>query len=238
MTAREAVVLGHVDYGEADRVVRLLTPEQGRIAAMARGIRRGRNALRSLVEPGARLSIALKRGRGRLPLLQEASPVQLPHRARADLDRLALLTYGVELCGLLAPEDHEAPRLYRLLATWIALVEGPEAPGIASRQALEAKALTFAGLTPALVACPICGERLEAPTVWSPAAGGGAHGRCAQGPAIDPEALIRLEALRRTPLRDTPGVRPSEGGWCLSDFARWHLGKPLHTRDLLESLAP
>ena len=159
----EGIVSGGVDVGDHDRVVRLLTPEHGRIAVIARGVRGGRKkALAAALDPGTRVSLELRRGRGPLGIVSDAIVRASPHRARTDLDRLALLAYGVEICTELAPEDHESPRLYRLLLAWLALVEGEEAPGPASRQALETKALTFSGHTPALVGCAVCGERLDA----------------------------------------------------------------------------
>lgn len=231
--AVEAIVTGSTDVGEAHRVVRLLTPDQGRTAVLARGARSGRKGWSGVLEPGARVALILKRGKGPLPLLAEVARHVVPKRARTDLLRLSQLAYGVELCAALAPEHHEAPKLHRLLATWLDLLEGEATPGIASRQALEAKALTFAGLTPALVLCGVCHERLDEPAVWSHADGGGVHGRCAQGTHVDPPELVRLEALRRTPLADTPGVRAADPHWLLSDFAQWQLGRGLNSRAML-----
>lgn len=232
----EATVVGHVDVGDANRVVRFLNGPRGRFAVMVRGARSAKKGLGALLEAGVRVRLDLRRGRGPLPLLSEAHLVEMPRRARTDLLRLSMLAYGVELCAALAPEDHEAHKLDRLLTVWLELLEGDEEPGPAARQALEAKALTFAGLAPALVGCAVCGERLEPPTVWNPERGGGCHGRCAPGTAVDPGALLRLEALRRTPLADTPGVRPADAGGALGDFAEWHLGHGLKSRTLLSEV--
>ena len=231
------ISLGGIDVGDHDRVVRLLTAERGRTAVLARGVRGGRKkALASALEPGTEVRLELARGRGPLPLVRDASVQAGPTRARSDLDRLALLAYGLEIVSSLAPEDHEAHKLHRLLLSWLTLLDGEDLPGTASRQALEAKALTFAGLTPALVLCAVCGERLDAPAVFDGEVGGGAHGRHARGTSVEPEELIRFEALRRTPLADTPGVRPARPPWLLGDFVRWHLGRAVKSRDLLEEL--
>lgn len=204
---------------------------------LARGVRGGRRKdQRALLEPGSYLDLVLRRAKGPLPLLAEATPRATIRRARTDLDRLALLTYGVEICAELAPEHHEAPKLYRLLLAWLDLLEGEDQPGPASRQALEAKALTFAGFTPALVACAVCGERLEEGVVFSSEAGGGAHVEHARGTKVQADQLLRMEALRRTPLKDTPGVRPAVPTWLLGDFIRWNLGRAIKSRGLVEDL--
>lgn len=233
----EGIVAGGVDYQDHDRIVRLLTPDRGRTAVLARGVRGGkRRRLAAAMSPGTRVDLELRRGRGPLGIVNDAAVLAEPGRSRADLVRLAQLTYGVELCHDLAPEHHEAHKLYGLLLSWLGRLEGDEPPGIASRQALEAKALTFAGLTPSLVGCAVCGERLDAPAVFSNEAGGGAHGRCARGVGVEPEQLVRLEALRRTPLAETAGVAPSRPHWLLADFVAWSLGHGLNSRSLLEEV--
>lgn len=237
MTADDsAIVVGRLDYGDHDRIVRFLSASRGRFAVLARGARRGTHSWAPLLEAGVAVRLDLKRGRGPLPLLRDASLIDRPRRAREDLDRLAALTYGVELCAALAPEDHEAPRLHRLLRSWLATVEGDHEPGAAARQALEAKALTFAGLTPALVICPVCGVRLDDPCAFNNEAGGGVHARCAPGRAVHAADLMRLEGLRRTPLADTAGVRPALPLYLLADFVEWHLGAGIKARPMLEEL--
>lgn len=234
----EVAVVGTFDLGEADRIVRTLSAERGRMSVLARGARSSRKRFAGLFEPGNRVLLELRRGRGDLPLVTGADLVQAPRRARADLDRLALLAYGCELCAALAPEQHPAAQLYKLLTVWLDLLEGDDAPGVASRLALEAKALTFAGVAPSLVRCAVCGEPLDAPAVFDAESGGGLHARCGGGRPVRPEDLRLLEALRRTPLADTPGVEaPPAVTWLLSDFARHQLGHDLRSRRLLEDLS-
>jgi recombinational DNA repair protein (RecF pathway) len=169
-------------------------------------------------------------------LLSEVYAEAVPLKARNDLDRLALMAYGLEIIAGLAPEHAEAGRLFGLLAAWLQVLEGNETPGPSVRQAMEAKALTFAGLAPALIVCPRCQQRLENPAVFSEPAGGGHHAGCAEGQGVDVAELTRLEAFRRTPLADTVGVRAAQPAWLLGDFVRWSLGRAVVSRTLLEDL--
>jgi DNA repair protein RecO (recombination protein O) len=146
-----AIVTGTVDVGETSRIVRLLTPDLGRVSAVARGARGWTSKLAAALEPGTRLSLTLSRGRGELAYLRGVDVVASPRRARTDLDRLLLLGYGCEFCAGLAPEHHEAHKLHGLLAAFLDRLETDPMPGDATRQALEAKALTFAGVAPALL---------------------------------------------------------------------------------------
>ncbi len=231
-----ALVVGAVDYGEADRVVRLLAADRGRFAAMARHVRSARPRLPGL-DTGSVVRAQLSHGRGGLPVLSAADPVRLPRRAREDLDRLAYLAYGCEVASELAPEHHEAEKLFVLAETWLDLLEGAPLPGIASRLAFESKALTFAGLAPALVICPRCGEPLSGEVAFDPESGGGVHLWCGAGRPVRASTLAALEELRRTPLASTPGLPyPSEGRWLLADFVSWHVGHAIKSRGLVETL--
>jgi DNA repair protein RecO (recombination protein O) len=235
--ALPAIVVGSVDYGEADRIVRLLSAEEGRSAVMAKRARSSQRRFRGALDLGTQVRVHRHRGRGTLPLLTGVDVVRAPRRARGDLDRIALLAYGCEVCAGLAPESHEAPRLFRLLVTWLDLLEGDGLIGAASRIALESKALTFAGLAPALLTCVRCARPLDDPAAFDLEAGGGLHAHCGSGRAVRADLLGRIEQLRRTPLAETPGRQTDpDTRWLLSDFIRHQLGRDLRSRRLLEDL--
>src|SRR5690606_32342740 len=157
-----------------------------------------------------------------------------PRRARSEVERIALMLYGCQLCASLAPEGGEAHKLTRLLSSWLALLEGEALAGVASRVALEAKALTFAGLTPALLHCAACGEVISDEPQFDAGAGGAIHPWCGTGVRVPLDLLVNIERLRRTPLAQTTD-HPWEGPpWLLGDFARYQLGHPLSARDLLD----
>ena len=228
------VVVGHVDLGEADRIVRILTAEEGRIAVVARGARSSRKRFAGLLDLGMRIRVTRARGRGRLARLADAELVAPVNRARTDIERLALLAYGCELAGKLAGEDVPAPKLARLLVVWLELLEGEALPGSASRQAFEAKALTFAGLLPDLTHCAVCGEAITpADQPRFDFETGIVHAECGAGVEVDATSLTALESLRRTPLFDTPQSTPSDAGWILCDFAQHQLSSEIRSRSLL-----
>lgn len=235
------IVVGTVDVGEAHRIVRLLTAERGRVAIMARGARASSKRFAGLLEVGTSLEVSIGRGRGGLPLLKAADRLGGPKRARRDLDRLALLAYGCELCDALCAEDEPAPKLHGLLAHWNELLEEDAQPGPSARLALEAKALTFAGLAPALVRCARCGGALEDPAVYDALGGGGRHGRCGGGIPCRAEDLAELERLRRTPLRQVVAEGQGSGSgplqWALARTVEAHIGRGLRSLGLLVDLA-
>ncbi|MCB9686963.1 MAG: DNA repair protein RecO [Alphaproteobacteria bacterium] len=232
----DAIVVGWVDVGESDRILRLLSAEEGRVALSARRVR-GSSRMAGLFELGAAVRVQRARGRGGHWVLRSAERLGGPRRAREDLERIALLGYGCELCAALAPEAAAAEKLHGLLLAWLDLLEAPAAIGPTARPALEAKALTFAGLMPAITRCAACGEALEEPVVFDPEAGGALHARCGGGAPVRLGGLRALEVARRTPLAEGAGLPPLDlPRWLLGGFVTWQLGRPLQSRALLEAL--
>ncbi len=70
MVRVEAIVLRHSDWGEADRLLWLITQEMGKIQAVAKGVRRIRSRKAGHLEPFTRASLLLARGRDLLIVTQ------------------------------------------------------------------------------------------------------------------------------------------------------------------------
>jgi len=232
----DAFVVGQFDLGDADRVWRLLDAGEGRVSVVARAARKSRRRFVG-IELGTRVRIVRGRG-GSLPSVVSAERLGGPVRARTSVERIALLGYGCELCAALAPEGGAAEKLFLLLESWLALLEGEGTPGVASRMALEAKALTFAGLAPTLATCAVCGAAIADPAVWDAETGGALHARCGGGRPIAATDVLLLEELRHTRLADTVGrdVPSSVPPWLLSDFVQHQIARALQSRALLESV--
>lgn len=234
------IVVGRTDYRDADLVVRLLTPEHGRVAALARSARASKRRYGGALDVGNRLEAQLRRGRGELWTLESALLVHGRLGVRTDLGRLSLLAYTVEVAGRLARVDYPEPRLFGLLDMAGLLIDGAtDAPSTLFRLGFEAKALAFAGLRPALDRCAVCGEDLGPGAVWAMGRGGAAHPRCAPGTPLHAPGPWRaaVERALHTPLRellDTPV--PSGPAWALADELECHLGSALKSRSLLASV--
>ncbi len=230
----QAIVVGRHDFREADRVVRLLTPDRGRMAAVARGARRSRRRHGGVLDVTNRVELVVVQGRGALPWIREAALVHGHPHLRADLDRVVLATYATELVAALAREDHPEPRLFGLLEVALLVLDactGPPSPVF--RWGLEAKALAFAGLAPRLEACAVCGQPAEG-GAWSCAAGGLVHPACEAGPTAPAPWVRQVRRALRSRLVELVDEAPEAGpDRALADLAAWHLGRPLRSLDLL-----
>lgn len=86
----EAIVLRRTDYGEADRIVTMLTPELGRIGVLAKGVRKPSSKLAGGIEPFALLKVTVRKGRGELWTLTSAGMQTSWSHIIEDYDRLQL----------------------------------------------------------------------------------------------------------------------------------------------------
>lgn len=58
----KAIVLRRTNYGEADRIIQIITPDNGRLSVMARGVRREKSRLAGGIELFAVCDLVLTRG--------------------------------------------------------------------------------------------------------------------------------------------------------------------------------
>lgn len=133
MTERvRAIVLRRTNYGEADRILQLLTPE-GRRAVMARGVRREKSKLAGGIELFAVSDIVINRGRGELGILTSARLVTFYRHILEDYDRLQF-GYEVVKHVAAATETVDEPEWFDVLQEVFAGLDATTMP----RQLVEA----------------------------------------------------------------------------------------------------
>ena len=89
----QALVLRRTNYGEADRILQVLTP-MGKYGLMAKGVRREKSRLAGSIELFSLTDIVFTKGRGELSILTSASIVSSYQNIVKDYDRMQ---FGYEL---------------------------------------------------------------------------------------------------------------------------------------------
>src|ERR671938_517608 len=84
----EGVVLKTIKLGEADRIVTLFTRDNGKVRAVAKGVRKTRSRFGGRLEPFTTVSLLIHRGRS-LDTITSADVVSSGRAVRADLARLS-----------------------------------------------------------------------------------------------------------------------------------------------------
>jgi DNA repair protein RecO (recombination protein O) len=205
----EAIVLRSFRYGEADRVLHLYTPYRGRLAAIAKGVRRAKSRFGGRLEPFFRLDMVLHEGRSDLLTVTSVATVAGYRRLREDARALDGAARACEAVTRVFDDGDPHAGVFHLLANELALLDGdPAKASRANALAFRLKLLLAAGFAPQLAACASCGER-EHLVGFSGAAGGVVCSACEAGAFGLGEAAhtFMVEALGR-PLADAPDAEP------------------------------
>lgn len=110
----KAIVLRRTNYGEADRILQLITPS-GRQSVLARGVRKEKSRLAGGIELFAVSDIVIAEGRGELGTLTSARLVVFYRHILEDYDRLQF-AYEVIKQVLRATESVDESEWFDLLA--------------------------------------------------------------------------------------------------------------------------
>ncbi len=110
----EACILKRMDYGEADRILTLFTPHQGKLRAIARGVRRTTSRLAGHVEPFTRSQLQLATGRELAIVTQGEVREAFPH-LRGALWHATTAYYLAELLDKFTEDHSEHRDVYTLL---------------------------------------------------------------------------------------------------------------------------
>ncbi len=208
-----AIVLSRFDLGEADRVVTLLTPEEGKLKAVAKGVRRPRSRIGGAVEPFAELELLLVRGRT-FDVITQASVGHAWLALRDRLESAATAWYVGELAERAVEERAFAYPVYALLCRAYQLLDDGMAPGRVARW-FEMDLADALGVRPEVERCVECDRPLEEGERyrWVPALGGVLCERHPGPPAevvgLSIDALKVLRAYRRLDIEAIAALRLS-----------------------------
>src|SRR5262249_26693257 len=115
----EALVLSTRDYGEAYRLVTLLTRTRGKLTAFAAGARKSRRRFAGALEPGTLLRARLVERHGTTARLDAVDVLRGFGRIRDELPRIARALYALELCREPLRDAEPAPELFTLAVEWL-----------------------------------------------------------------------------------------------------------------------
>ena len=235
----EAIVLRTQKLGEADRIVTLLTRNNGRVRAVARGVRKTSSRIGARLEPFSHVDVQFYEGRN----LDNISQVEIidPHGANltSDYGRWTTANAMVETAERLTPVEREpAVQQYVLLLSGLrSLVSGEhDAPLILDAYLL--RALSSAGWSPSFDECARWG--MAGPhRAFSVTGGGMVCSECrppgSATPSIAAVALLAALLSGDWPVADNSEVRERrEASGLVAAFIQWHLERGLRSLPLVD----
>lgn len=191
----EAVVLRHLNYGEADRILTLYTPTFGKLHCIAKGSRRPGSRSGAHLDLFTRCQVLVARGRS-LDIVAQAETLEHFPGLRADLLSGSYAHHVAELVDAFAPDRLPNAELYALhLATLRSLNQ--EVSTMAVR-AFELKLLDVSGYRPQLHSCLSCSTAIlpEANRFSSSLGGVLCPSCCDEDPQAKDISVNELKVLR------------------------------------------
>ncbi len=184
------IVLARRVYGEADRIVTILTPGQGKLEAIAKGSRRLTSKLGGHIELYYVVDWILHEGRT-WQIVTSAETVETFPALRQTLDAVKQASHAAHLVSRLLPLGEPYPAVYQLLEATLGAIR-PDSSPLILRQ-FEWQLLGATGSAPELDACSHCSGTLD-PTQLGlcPERGGALCPRCLSTPfdvAMDRDVL-------------------------------------------------
>lgn len=160
----KGIVLTRVDYGEADRIITLLTPDNGKIRVMARGVRKIKSRMAGGVELFSISDITYMAGRGEIGTLVSARLITHFGNIVHDINRVQ---QGYELIKMVnkTTEDQTDQTYFDVLSDTLRALDDANIPLDLTRQWLQAQLLTIGGHQPNLLTDEQ-GEELQAETQY------------------------------------------------------------------------
>jgi DNA repair protein RecO (recombination protein O) len=115
----EGIILKRINFGEADRLVTVLTKHHGRLRLVAKGVRRLTSRKKGHLELFTRVSLQIARGKN-LDLITETSTLADYAQLRQNLNRVRIAYLFAELIDELTAENQEQVAIYELLGDALA----------------------------------------------------------------------------------------------------------------------
>ncbi|MDQ6846874.1 MAG: DNA repair protein RecO [Candidatus Dormibacteraeota bacterium] len=193
----EGVILRRVDYGEADRILTVLTREHGKIGVIARGVRKSGSRLAAHTDLFARSRMQLARGRGELDVLTQAETMGLT-APLADARRAACAAVCAELADRVLESNHPDDETFDLVVNALSDCTDSTRDPRGALVWLTRRMIDRLGYAPQLHQCASCSTALPETSAWfSAIAGGLLCDRCALSDPGAVECSVRVIKVLR-----------------------------------------
>jgi DNA repair protein RecO (recombination protein O) len=166
-----AIVIGRTNFGEADRVIRFLTPDRGKVSAVAKGVRKIKSRSGGHLELFGEVALMCASGRN-LDTITSAQLLWYPHKLVGDYGRLELAFLMARATDRLVEPGLPAPALYDVVREGLEALDNGEVGPVVELW-FKLRLLSTLGYRPDLGGCIVCSMHSDAASYYfSPERGG------------------------------------------------------------------
>lgn len=232
----EGIVLKAIKLGEADRIVTVFTRSNGKVRAVAKGVRKTKSRFGGRLEPFTLIDVMLYRGRS-LDTVTQVHVLDSFKTVRADYGSFTAASALAEITEKITEERESQFSTYSLLLGGLqALAAGGSSTIV---PAFLVKLLSVSGYHPSLKVCAGCGGAASL-VGFSPSLGGAVCETCRYEDEssfrLRPEQLTLLARLLSAEFGVAAGAQDTiDITHVLRRYAEYHLERPLRSLQLLDA---
>lgn len=231
----EGVILKTIKLGEADRIVTIFTRSNGKVRAVAKGVRKTKSRFGARLEPFTHAQLMIYKGRN-LDTITSVDIVRSFDEVRTDYRCLTSAAALVDVVEKMTEERAQSLATYSLLLAGLqSLGAGPCGSIV---PAFLIKILSISGYHPQLSVCAGCGTSTGLGG-FSAAFGGAVCEGCwrkdRDAERLGAERIAALDRLLTEDLGADVGEVAGELTQLLRRYAEFHLERPLKSLHLLAS---
>lgn len=166
----DGLVIREQKIGENDRLIFVLTSKYGLIRAFVRRANAVKSNMLACTQLLSYSDFVFYKGKNSYSV-NSAQPKASFFKLNEDIEAMSTAFYLAELFGELAPENHEAEDLLKLLLNSLYLMAEKKRSPAQVKATAELRALSNSGYMPNLVACEHCGAYESDVMFFNPASG-------------------------------------------------------------------
>ena len=153
----DGLVLRETEYRDSDKLLTVLTRDNGKLTLKARGVRTSRSKLKSACQLLTYSEFTVSDSFHGQYVITEATPKELFPAVRGDLERLSLASYFAQVAECVCQEDYSTPELLSLTLNCLYALGRLPVPQLQVKAAFELRIACLAGYEPELGGCAVCG---------------------------------------------------------------------------------
>ncbi len=151
------VILRQRDFKDSDKLLSIFTEKEGKITAIAKGVKKSKSSLRACVQPFCHSFLHFNQGKN-MDIITQAKLLDFYGNSRQDLERALNCYYLMELLDKSLQEHLPLPDLYQTLLTVLEAINEQGLNPLYIRY-FESQLLVKLGYKPVLKHCVVCGQK-------------------------------------------------------------------------------
>jgi DNA repair protein RecO (recombination protein O) len=239
----QGIVLKRMNFGEADRILTILTERFGKIKAIAKGVRRGKSKLAGYLEPFMLVDLQLHEGKT-FYIVTGATIASDFSEIHTELKKTSQAFYLAELIDKFLPEHQKSEEVFCLFCESLKYLNENEKSLFL--RIFELKIVEASGFHPELYECVHCKNKLEEKSnFWDAIEGGVICGECQKkfqhGKSISNELIKLLRLIEQNGFSilqklKIPSALGAEAEDVLSGYIQSVLEKELKSKGFMKLL--